>query len=94
MTKKNSIVRTILVAELFLVLPLIGTLFSSQVDWDMFDFIIGAILLAGLGTAYSLVVNSKDSSGRAVVGILSIALLLLLWAELAVGIFGSPMAGS
>lgn len=78
-----------------LVIPLIGTLVSDAVNWSPFDFLVMGILLLFLGFALHIV-RSKISSRN--LQILSVGLLivgfLLLWAELAVGVFGSPLAGS
>lgn len=93
--QKQRIIRSILVAELVLLVPLIAMQFSDEWDWKVTDFIIIGILLAGVGFAYQLIVNGvKNNSKQAVAGIVLAALMILLWVEMAVGIFGSPIAGS
>jgi hypothetical protein len=64
------------------------------VSWDVFDFAVAAILLAGTGLAYRLVSRKVSPEHRAVVGLAVVAALLLVWAELAVGVFGTPFSGS
>ena len=78
-----------------LIIPLIGNLISDAVNWSLFDFLVMGLLLLVLGFGIHIV-RSKISSRN--LQILSVGLLivvfLLLWAELAVGVFGSPLAGS
>ncbi len=93
--KRQNIIRSILAAELVLLAPLLGTLLSNEVDWGPADFIIVAVLLAGIGTAYQLIVTGvKNDTKQAVIGILLATVMVLIWIELAVGLFGSPLAGS
>lgn len=93
--KVNKIIRSVLVAELILLAPLIAMFFTEEVDWDVADFIVASILLAGIGLAYQLIVTGlKNNSRRAIIGAVLAAAMLLIWVELAVGLFGSPFAGS
>jgi len=93
--KKQHIIRSILAAELVLLVPLVSMLFTDEVDWKIPDFIIVGILLAGVGFAYQLITTGVRSNSRlVVVGIVLAALMILTWIELAVGLFGSPFAGS
>lgn len=70
-------------------------MFTVEVDWSPFDFIVAAFLLLSTGFAIEFVWRKITNIKRRflVVGALLIA-LFLIWAELAVGIFGSPFAGS
>ena len=76
-------------------MPLVAMRVSDEVNWGAEDFIVAAALLVGLGSAFELYIK-KIPSRRS--KYLYVALLLLggvlLWAELAVGIFGSPIAGN
>lgn len=93
--KKQNIIRSILAAELVLLVPLVAMLFTDEVDWGVADFIVVGILLAGVGVAYQLIVTGiKNSSYQAAIGIVLAAAMVLIWLELAVGVFGSPFAGS
>jgi hypothetical protein len=78
-----------------LVIPLIGTLVSDQVNWSPFDFLVMGLLLFILGFGIHIVRSKIGSRNLQIlfVGLL-IVVFLLLWAELAVGVFGSPLAGS
>ena len=69
--------------------------FTNEVKWDLADFIIMGVLLLGTGLLIELVLRKvkKIEQRIAICGVLLIA-LLLIWAELAVGILGTPFGGS
>lgn len=93
--KKERIIRSIFVAELVLLAPLAAMLFTDEINWSLADFIIIGVLLAGVGVAYQLVMTGLNNNTRqAVIGIVFAVTLILIWVELAVGIFGSLLAGS
>lgn len=80
---------------LLLTIPFIGNSLSEAVNWTAFDFLIAGILLFSAAFAVHLVLKKLTNNKLKpliIVGILLI--LMMLWAELAVGIFGSPIAGS
>ena len=80
---------------IILLLPLVGMQFSDEVDWDLADFIIAAALLISAGLSYEFIAKKMNTtSKRVAVSIVIVILLILIWAELAVGIFGTPFAGS
>jgi len=63
-------------------------------DWDPGDFVAAAGLLISAGLAWKFVVNRVSSTThRALIGLAVLAVFLLLWVELAVGLFDSPIAG-
>ena len=67
----------------------------DEVKWGPFDFVIAAILLIFTGLLVEFVMRRVKKVGKRTVLIFSILMgLILLWAEIAVGIFGSPIAGS
>lgn len=94
--QKQTIIRSVLAAELILLVPLAAMIFSVEGwDWGVPDFIIVGILLAGVGVGYQMIVSGiKNNSRLAAIGIVLAAAMVLIWMELAVGIFGSPFAGS
>jgi hypothetical protein len=63
-------------------------------DWDAFDFAVAAVLLIGAGVAVALATKVSDLRYRAAVCAAVLAAVLFVWAELAVGVVGSPIAGS
>jgi hypothetical protein len=86
----------ILLAIVFLLLiPLIMMQFTNEVKWGIADFIVMGTLLLGTGIMCELVIRKVNKIGIRIAVIAAILIaLFLIWAELAVGIFGSPFAGS
>ena len=80
---------------LLLLIPLIATQFTDEVNWTPSDFVVMGILLLGTGVMCELVMRKvKKMEHRIIIcGALLVA-LFLIWVELAVGIFGTPFAGS
>lgn len=76
-------------------IPLIAMQFTNEIVWTGSDFLIMGFLLLGVGLMIEMVMRRVSKpllKGAIILGI--ILLFLLVWAELAVGIFGSPVAGS
>lgn len=83
------------VATLLLLAPLVAMQFTSEVSWKPLDFMIGGILLFGTGLLCELVLRKvRKTSHRLLICATILLALFLIWAELAVGIFGTPLAGS
>lgn len=91
---KNKKVR-VLYPLLLLVVPLIGMGITKESNWSLFDFIIMGVLILSMSIGIDFIFNTtKNAKNRIIyIGILVI-LFLLVWAELAVGVFGSPFAGN
>lgn len=64
-------------------------------NWDIVDFAAAAIIIGMLVLAIRLIKRfvQQPKSRWILIGV-TVVLVALLWAELAVGIFGSPLAGS
>lgn len=78
-----------------LLIPLIGTVVSDVVNWSLFDFVIMGILLILLGVVINFVTTRSKNLKKQILYIGFIVLLFLaIWAELAVGVFGTIFAGS
>ncbi len=78
-----------------LLIPFIASQFSSEVNWTTFDFGVAACLLLGVGLTIDFAVRkSKNLKSRIALVSLVCLLFLLLWLELAVGVFGTPIAGT
>lgn len=86
----------ILVAvALLLLIPFIAMKFTSEVNWNWFDFVVMGVLLLGTGLAGEFVIRTVKTTGQRIAFFAVILVVfLLIWAELAVGIFGTPFAGS
>jgi uncharacterized BrkB/YihY/UPF0761 family membrane protein len=87
-------IRYIVGTALILLVPLAAMQFTEEVDWKLFDFIIIGTLLIGSGLLYELVAARVNPKYRAVIAVAFVAAVLLIWAELAVGVLGTPFAGS
>jgi hypothetical protein len=78
-----------------LCIPFVAMFFTDEVNWTSSDFVIAGILLYGTGGIIELVLrNVKKVKSRIVVCSIILLVLMLIWAELAVGIFGTPLSGS
>lgn len=82
-------------AVALLALPAIAMLFTAEVNWGPEDFAVGGVLLLGTAFVLDRVLGSGWSRRTMLVAAATVLLgLLLIWTELAVGLFGSPLAGS
>ena len=79
---------------LVLLLPLIGVILFD-LDWNIFDFLIMGLLILFFSIAINLILNHLNSSKlRLILVLMLVILFLLIWAELAVGVFGTPFSGT
>ncbi|MBF8965550.1 hypothetical protein I0P70_20030 [Pontibacter sp. FD36] len=94
-TQNKRLIGIVLGVALLLCIPLIAMQFTSEVDWDLRDFVIMGILLLSTGLAAEFVIRKvRNNESRLVIIGIILLIFFLIWAELAVGIFGSPFAGS
>ena len=78
-----------------LLIPLIAMQFTDEVNWSLFDFLIAAVLLFGTGFMIDFVIRkTKNLKYRVTILVVIIITFFLIWAELAVGVFGTPFSGS
>lgn len=82
-------------AAALLLIPLIAMQFTNEVVWTAFDFLVAGILLFGTGLAIEFALRKISNPKNRLIAVGAILVVLfLVWAEVAVGIFGSPIAGS
>ena len=82
-------------AAILLSIPYIAMQFTTDVDWNITDFAIMGVLLFGTGLLCELVMRTvKSIDNRILICGAVLFVFFLIWAELAVGIFGTPFAGS
>lgn len=80
---------------LILMIPLVAMQLTGEVNWTLSDFVIMGVLLSGIGMTFVVASRFvKTRQNRIVLGAVLLFILLFIWAELAVGIVGSPFAGS
>jgi len=73
-----------------LLIPLIAMQFTDEVQWDLADFVIMGLMLAGAGGMYVLISNLSDKKAyKLAIGIALVSCFLLVWISLAVGIIGA-----
>ena len=92
--KHSNTIKYAVGTTLVLLIPLIAMQFTDEVQWEVGDFIVIGTLLMGAGIVYELVSTKLHARHRPVVAVIFIAGVLLIWAELAVGILNTPLAGS
>ena len=74
---------------------LIIILSTSEVNWSLSDFVIMGGLLMLTGVSCEIILRKVTKSAyRIAICVAILAAFLLIWAELAVGIFGTIFAGS
>ena len=94
-THNQRLVGILITIVFLLCIPLLAMQFTSEVNWTLSDFVAAGVLLLSTGLACELVMRKVNNIGYriAICGIILVA-LILIWIELAVGIFGTPFAGS
>ena len=71
-----------------LLAPLVAMRFTSEVNWGIGDFVAAAALLGGAGLALEAVLRFVRGTGARIgLGLAIGVALLLVWAELAMGLF-------
>jgi hypothetical protein len=95
LTTNNRYLLMLVGILVLLYIPIIAMQFTSEVDWNLFDFLVMGILLVLTVSVIVLVLRkfTKTSQRIMICGIL-LGIFFLIWGELAVGIFSSPIAGS
>ncbi|MCX6216633.1 hypothetical protein [Spirosoma sp.] len=95
LTQNKRLTGIVLTVALLLSVPLIAMQFTNEVNWSLFDFIVAGVLLLGTGLVCEFVLRRvKRFDYRIAICSVILLMLALIWVELAVGIFGSPLAGS
>ena len=93
--ENKRLIGIVLTVVVLLLIPLIAMQFTNEVNWTFFDFAVAGVLLLGTGFICELVIRKVKKTNHRIIlcGVILVA-LLLIWIELAVGIFGTPLAGS
>ncbi|HET8837950.1 MAG TPA: hypothetical protein VFM82_03035 [Flavobacteriaceae bacterium] len=95
MKNNKRLIAILVTATALLLVPLIAMQFTNEVKWGLFDFMVMGVLLFGTGLLCEFVLRKiKSLGGRIAFCVLILFFFFLIWAELAVGIFGTPFAGS
>jgi len=93
--KNHPILICVIIVILLLSIPLIAMQFTDNVIWSMADFIIAGIIIFGATQLILMLLKTaKHPKIKVILVTLSITILFLTWIELAIGIFGTPIAGN
>jgi hypothetical protein len=93
-TQNKRLVGIVLAVVFLLLVPLVAMQFTNEVNWSLFDFVVAGVLLLGTGLLCELVMRKvRKIEYRIVLCLAVLAVLFLIWVELAVGLFGTPFAG-
>jgi len=84
----HHVMRVALVTAGILLIPLIAMQFSSDVDWQLNDFVVAGTLIFVTGLLFDTIVRKvRNRNYRLALGIVLALAFMYVWAELAVGIF-------
>ncbi|UOQ97379.1 hypothetical protein MUN81_19345 [Hymenobacter sp. 5317J-9] len=90
MPLSKSLLLVALATFALLLIPLVAMQFSAEVQWTSFDFVVAGGLLFGAGSLFVLVARPANSTAYRLAAAVAVAAgLLLVWANLAVGLVGS-----
>ena len=90
-TITQSFTRVALVTVGLLLIPFVLMFITSEMNWGPEDFIVMGALIFVLGFTYELIARKVfDSTKRTVIAIVIAFVFLLIWVDLAVGIFNIP----
>ena len=90
----NMMIKILPIVGIILLIPMIAMQFTDEVNWSFLDFIIMGIMLSITGLALGIIIKKiKDYKYRNIFITMIVMIFLLTWAELGVGLFGTPFAG-
>jgi hypothetical protein len=86
----KNLIRIVLVTAALLMVPLVAMQFTNEVTWTILDFAAAGFLLIGTGLMLELARKRLGNlTQRRIAYVAILFALLFVWAQLAVGIFGS-----
>ena len=92
--KNKRLIVIVSTVVLLLLIPIIAMQLTDEIKWTLFNFIVAAVLLFSTGLTMDFIIRKvKRTKYRIALIVVILVVLLLVWAELAVGIFGTPLSG-
>lgn len=93
--KPKKYILIVCLTAILLIIPFITMQFIEEVQWNLADFLVAGVLLLCTGFGIDFLWRKIKNKQYRFLGIIILLLLLILiWAELAVGVFGTPFTGS
>jgi len=93
--KNKRLIAILTAVVILLLIPFVAMQFTDEVNWTLLDFVAAGVLLLGTGLLCELVMRKvKSIKHRMLICGAVFFALSLIWVELAVGLFGTPFAGS
>ena len=93
--QNKRLIGIMITVVLLLLIPLIAMQFIDEVNWTLLDFVVASVLLLATGLICELVIRKVNKiEHRIAICLAILTTFLLIWAELAVGIFGTPLGGT
>ena len=90
----NMMIKILPIVGIILLIPMIAMQLTDEVNWSFFDFVIMGVMLSITGLALGIIIKKiKDYKYRNIFITIIVMIFLLTWAELGVGLFGTPFAG-
>ena len=87
-TRNKGLIGIVLAVFLLLLVPLIAMSYTEEVNWTLTDFIVAACLLLATGLTIDLLIRKvKKVNYRIAMVLTVIAVLAIVWVQLAVGLF-------
>ncbi|WP_200934145.1 hypothetical protein [Massilia sp. Leaf139] len=91
----KQFLRVLMVTAAILLIPLVAMQFTREVNWTSSDFVIGAIVIGSFGLLFEFArTKLRTTKSRLITCAVIVLGFMFVWAELAVGLVGSPFAGS
>ena len=93
--QNKRLIGIIAAVAVLLSVPFLAMKFAGEMKWSLFDFILAGALLLGTGLAIEFVLRKVTKTAHRVAICAGILLVLfIVWVEIAVGLIGTPLAGS
>jgi hypothetical protein len=93
--QNKRLIIILLIAFSLLLIPFVAMQFTDEVNWTTTDFILAGSLLIGTGLVLEIIMRTiKNINFRLGLIVAVLIVVMLVWIELAVGIFGTPFGGN
>ena len=83
----NRFVRILFIVVLILMVPLVAMQITEEVQWGVGDFFVAGCLLFLTGVGIDFIFKSVEGKRRWIYILYVVFIMLLVWMEMAVGIF-------